>query len=362
MDNNALYCTIENHKERYFTSRIAGGFSYPLIVFNNADSLSETMSSNSIVRRCEAADLLPIMTANEMFPETCTGVKLFSEISDSSFCQKADRFGIDDDYSFLITLDFDKREIGYKFNPNALGFDLDDTTVSVDDMNLAAELEDEIKDSFAREKLWHDILLSHSGQENIKKAPVMSARCECRGGDFTVKLPLQESNITELKKQLNIDDIERITVTKAYTDLKYLQLVTACRDMTLSGLNKIAQWACNQRMQEHADAHPLKVFAAVLESTDTHSMSEMLNIIDEIDSYELLELFCAEDYGRYILETNPGNISDKEMLDSLEDYINYYDYGCNQAEQNGAVQTDYGFVFRRGDMEQTETQDTVMSM
>ncbi|MBP3856099.1 MAG: hypothetical protein IK990_10875 [Ruminiclostridium sp.] len=97
MDNNALYCVIENRRERYFTSRLAGGFSYPLIVFNTADSLSETMSSNSLVGRCEAADLLPIMTANEMFPETCTGVKLFSEISDSSFCQKADRFGIDDE-------------------------------------------------------------------------------------------------------------------------------------------------------------------------------------------------------------------------------------------------------------------------
>ena len=362
MDNNALYCTIENGRERYFESRIAGSFYYPLIVFSEAEMLVRGMDKTSLIGRCEAADLLPVMTANEMFPAVHAGEKLFREISDSSFCQKADRFRIDDDYSFLIILDFDKREIGYKFNPNALGFDLDDTTVSADDMNLAAEMEDEIRDPVAREKLWHDILLSHSGQENIKKAPVMSARCECRGGDFTVKLPLQESNITELKKQLNIDDIDRIKVTKAYTDLKYLQLVTACRDMTLSGLNKIAQWACNQRMQEHADAHPLKVFAAVLESTDTHSMSEMLNIIDEIDSYELLELFCAEDYGRYILETNPGNISDKELLDSLEDYINYYDYGCNQAEQNGVVQTDYGFVLRRGDMEQTETQDTVMSM
>jgi len=120
MDNTALYCVIENRRERYFTSRIAGGFSYPLTVFNAADTLSETMSSNSLVRRCEAADLLPIMTANEMFPETCTGVKLFSEISDSSFCQKADRFGIDDDYSFLITLDFDKREIGWKMRSRIL--------------------------------------------------------------------------------------------------------------------------------------------------------------------------------------------------------------------------------------------------
>ena len=69
MDNNALYCVIENRRERYFTSRLAGGFSYPLIVFNTADSLSETMSSNSLVGRCEAADLLPIMTANEMRSE-----------------------------------------------------------------------------------------------------------------------------------------------------------------------------------------------------------------------------------------------------------------------------------------------------
>ena len=143
MDNNALYCVIENRRERYFTSRIAGGFSYPLTVFNAADTLSHNMSKNSLVGRCEAADLLPIMTANEMFPETCTGVKLFSEITDSSFCQKADRFGIDNDYSFLITLDFDKREIGYKFNPNALGFDLDDITKSVQDLNILQNAEDE---------------------------------------------------------------------------------------------------------------------------------------------------------------------------------------------------------------------------
>ena len=362
MDNNALYCVIENRRERYFTSRLAGGFSYPLTVFNAADTLSHNMSKNSLVGRCEAADLLPIMTANEMFPETCTGVKLFSEITDSSFCQRADRFGIDDDYSFLITLDFDKREIGYRFNPNALGFDLDDITKSVQDLNILQNAEDDNITPSEREEFWHDILRTHSGQERIRSLAVITAKCECRGGDFTVKLPLRESNITALKEQLNIDDIDTIKIVRADTDLKYLQLVTTCKDMSLSGLNEIAEWACEQRMQEHADAHPLKVFAAVLESTDTHSMSEMLDIAHDIESYELLELFCAEDYGRYILETNPGNISDKEMLDSLEDYINYYDYGSSQAEQDGAVQTDYGFVFRRGDMEQTETQDTVMSM
>ena len=362
MDNTALYCTIENGRERYFTSRIAGGFSYPLIVFNTAEGLSKTMNKNSLVGMCEAADLLPIMTANEMFPETYTGVKLFSEISDSSFCQRLDRFGIDDDHSFYITLNFDRREIGYRFNANALGFDLDDITKTVDELNILQNAEEDEMTPAGREEFWHDILRAHAGQEKIKTMSVMSARCECRGGDFTVKLPLRDSNIVELKKQLNIDDIDRIKVTKAYTDLKYLQLVTACKDMTLSGLNDIAQWACEQRMQEHADAHPLKVFAAVLESTNAHSMSEMLEIAEDIDSYELLELFSAEDYGRYIIENNPANLSDKEMLDSVEDYINYYDYGYSQAEQDGAVQTDYGFVLRRGDMEQTESQDTVMSM
>ena len=297
-----------------------------------------------------------------MFPSNYRNAKLFREISDREFCQLADSFGTDDDYSFLITLDFDKREIGFQFNPNALGFDLDDTTVSIDDLNLVASIEDDTTNPHDRERLWHDILLSHSGQEKIKTDSVMSVRCECRGGDFTLKLPLQESNIQELKKQLNIDDIDRIKVTKAYTDLKYLQLVTTCKDMSLSGLNEIAEWACEQRMQEHADAHPLKVFAAVLESTDTHSMTEILDIVHDIDSYELLELYCAEDYGRYILENNPENISDKELLNSVEDYINYYDYGVMKAEQIGAVETDYGFVIRHGDMEQTETQDTVMSM
>ena len=361
MNNKALYCAIENGKERYFVS-IAGGFSYPMIIFNDADNTAKEIGKTSQIGRCGASDVLAIMYANDMFPSNYRNAKLFREISDREFCQLANSFGKDDDYSFLITLDFDKREIGFQFNPNALGFDLDNTTVSIDDLNLVASLEDDMTNPHDRERLWHDILLSHAGQEKIKKDSVMSVRCECRGGEFTVKLPLQESNIQELKKQLNIDDIDMIKVTKAYTDLKYLQLVTTCKDMTLSGLSEIAEWACEQRMHENADAHPLKVFAAVLESTDTHSMSEMLDIAHDIESYELLELFCAEDYGRYILETNPGNISDKEMLDSLEDYINYYDYGSSQAEQDGAVQTDYGFVIRHGDMEQTETQDTVMSM
>ena len=278
MDNSALYCTIENGRQRYFISRYAGGFSYPLIVFNTADTLSKNMNKTTLLKVCGYADLLPIMAANEMFPMSGANTTVFYEKDESDFRSKANRFGIDDDYSFLITLDFDKREIGYRFNLNALGFDLDDVTISADDPVFAKLFCENISDPNQREIMFHDLLKAHAGQEKIIKATVMEVLCECRAGKFVLNLPLQENSIQELKSQFLIDDIDAIKVGKVCTDLKYLNSVTECKDKTLSSLNEIAVWACEQRMQKHADAHPLKVFAAVLESTDTHSMTEMLDI------------------------------------------------------------------------------------
>lgn len=115
---NAIYTVIENGKKSYFGTNIADGFGYPFVIFSYAERMAKALNENDPMGTVKAAEMFPLMKANGIFPENVIGEKIFCPLSNSVFHEYEADMPNTDYTSFKITLDFDKRKIGFVFNRN----------------------------------------------------------------------------------------------------------------------------------------------------------------------------------------------------------------------------------------------------
>lgn len=115
---NAIYTVIENGRKSYFGTNIADGFGYPFVVFSYAERMARVLNENDPMGTVKVAEVFPLMKANSIFPENVIGEKIFCPLSNSVFHEYEADMPNTDYTSFKITLDFDKRKIGFIFNRN----------------------------------------------------------------------------------------------------------------------------------------------------------------------------------------------------------------------------------------------------
>lgn len=344
MNNTAIYKVIENGKETNLHSSFAGGYSYPILLYTKAEKIAADMRSNGSLSKCGIADVLLLMTADDIFPEEHKGKKIFcpgSVWDDHFFTDR--RIERHDDYSFFITLNYDKREIRYRYNLNTFGFDLDDHTLVIG----SDEYEDitgyEITDPAERERIYHNVLKQHSGTYWAEWEPVITAKCVLNRRVYSFSLPLPEGEIYRIKHNYHLSDIDEMKVESAVTNQKYLDFALCCTGKTLSGLQELALWTCKQRMK-NIYPNPLQVFAAVMMTADEHTMSEVLAVTKNIWRYKLCIALHDEDYGRTVIDDNPGSETAEQLLEGVKAFINYDEYGEWKVKKDGMIETDFGYV------------------
>lgn len=115
MNSSTVYTVIDKGRESYFLSSIAGGYSYPFYIFNYADRMARIVNENYPMGEVSVSEIFPLMKANHNFPENVHGEPLFRAVPDHTAVQKIDEMKSSDDTAFSITLDYDKRKIGFVF-------------------------------------------------------------------------------------------------------------------------------------------------------------------------------------------------------------------------------------------------------
>ncbi|MFQ9058709.1 MAG: hypothetical protein ACLR5P_09040 [[Eubacterium] siraeum] len=79
---NAIYTVIENGRESFFSSKTAGGYSYPFLAYGSAKKMANALNESGFMGKVSASEMFPLMRADEHFP------KVFAEKSSFSYLRK----------------------------------------------------------------------------------------------------------------------------------------------------------------------------------------------------------------------------------------------------------------------------------
>lgn len=80
---NAIYTVIENGRESFFSSKTAGGYSYPFLAYGSAKKMANALNESGFMGKVSASEMFPLMKADEISP------KVFAEKSSFFISPKA---------------------------------------------------------------------------------------------------------------------------------------------------------------------------------------------------------------------------------------------------------------------------------
>lgn len=209
---NALYTTIENGRESYFGTDIADGFGYPFIVYSYAVRMAKALNENGALGTVGIAEMLPLMKANEEFRKEDSGYRIFYPISEIVFAEREAEMSTTDYISFNITLDFDKRKIGFVFNRNCPELPMPKIEMPIGN-NDAREVFGKEDPSMSTERFYRSKL-----ESSVLEAPVFSIKIQSNkiSEVGSASLPLSDQNKKMLADELqteNLNYCEVISIT-----------------------------------------------------------------------------------------------------------------------------------------------------
>lgn len=234
---NAIYTIIENGKERYFYSNIAGGYSYPFLAYGYAVSMARTLNENGSMGKVGVSEMIPLLKANENFPENVRGERLFYPLSEEIFFARESEMAQSDFTPFSITLDFDERTIGFVFNRNCPELPLPKINIFIGDKD-ARKFYDGIpcniknlENAYENELLWSVL------ERGVFIIKIASDKTTEVG---SVILPLSEHNKKGLMEELETDDLDKCEVLSVTAFDKALNDNLCLDGQPFSKLNELA--------------------------------------------------------------------------------------------------------------------------
>lgn len=274
---NSIYTVIENGLEHFFISKIAGGYSYPFLAYGSAKKMASALNESEFMGKVSASEMLPLMKANENFPENTRGEKLFFLISENVFCDREAEMSRNDFTPFKITLDFDERTIGFAFNQNCPDLPRPKIKIFVGDKdasNFISDIPCAIKNL---ENLYQIEVVAH-----ILERPVFAIHiagdAACEAGSAI--LPLDYHEQKELAKELETDDLDKCEILTIDAYDKNFADYLAFRSPPFSKLNKLAEELNRLRLDCGDNAY--NSFVRANKITPFHSADSALAAIGDI--------------------------------------------------------------------------------
>lgn len=161
---------------------------------------------------------------------------------------------------------------------------------------------------------------------------------------ITLELPADENRLRYVKESLNVEDFAEATVMEAkcvnYLYQRFIPL--ASQDVYV--LEELAEYLSDIESK----GQTFKMLS-VLALEKPVTAEEALRFAASLDSYE--ELRCSgEDYGKNALLQL---CEDQEIIDTVDGFIDWQDFGEYMMEQDGFVYAEYGYI-RKKDSPQPE--------
>ncbi|MBR5091686.1 MAG: antirestriction protein ArdA [Ruminiclostridium sp.] len=342
----ALYTVIENGTTTYFHSYNSGGLSFPFHIYDKAQSITETIRNSGLQDIVWAKDVLPLMSTDEKFYPENKNEYLMVPLPTDLAREHFENFRKGLDFGYSITLDYDRKTVGIDINRTLIHTNVPDIHISVNDPKVIKLLSMDCADAADREAEFRN---AFAEPPKPSKNYIMNVHLEYNGKHFMAGLPMDEEGIDMAKINLGVNDLDDCEV-RVDVNNSYLNCVAGVSEQNFTEINSIADWA------ENADEDELKKFAAAVEAYSPRTIFGISNIVDNLGDIELVEVYSAEEYGHEALY---GYNSRSDLTDcfseTIEDYIDYDRYGRDLMDEDGAIETDYGYIYSENGFELDET-------
>ena len=150
-----------------------------------------------------------------------------------------------------------------------------------------------------------------------------------------VKLPVADDKLNEVLKEIGINEFyEEYFITDSESDIIGLSDVIT-EYSSISALNELAK-----RIENLSDYDADKL-GAVLEYEGCCSVSEVIDILDNLDSFDLVTgVTDDETLGYYYAD----ELCSIDIPEHLKSYFDYEAYGRNIRLESSCLYTSYGFL------------------
>ena len=153
-----------------------------------------------------------------------------------------------------------------------------------------------------------------------------------------VKLPVSEDKLDEVLEEIGIDNeyYEEYFITDTDCENEIIGIGDVISEYSsVQALNELAQ-----RLEELSDDEADKL-GAVLEYEACRSVSDVLELLDELDNFDLLtDVTDDEDLGYYYAE----EYCSIDIPENIQPYFNYEAYGRDIRLESSCLYTSYGFL------------------
>lgn len=355
---SAIYTVIENGNMTYFRTSIAGGFSYPFSIYNAAKSMAHALNEGNPMGTVYTSEMFQLMRASHNFPEGEKGNRIFMPLSEFAASSHFEEFRNNIYTPYSITLNYDTKEIGFEFNKNMPEIDIPNMTIQLDSNEYKQFIRDipyeQKSDPATAENSYRKAITQLSEIREIQERGVLSVTLHSDTGSVEAYLPLHDVTASEFCGRLNVTSLDECRISDIQSHIEYLDDISEMCDMKLTQLNEIARWASNE--MKYGDMYYLKVFAAVMEVDDIETIDDALSVAMNIHKYDCIEVDTAGEYGHFVLYECCREDIDQNFATEVEDFIDYDAYGEWRIEQDGAVLTSRGYVFRNQNSEPKQQQ------
>lgn len=178
---------------------------------------------------------------------------------------------------------------------------------------------------------------------------------ESRDKGFTLKLPLSKQELGLTLAEHGINDFSECDVASCECNIKRLSN-TLNLEGDIDGLNRFA----TQIKHMLDNQEPITKFLSALEVERPRELSEAIDIMDNLDRYELLpqNIKTPADYACHVL-FDSGRY---EIDDEVKDFLNLDKYGKYKMEEDGVRQSVFGMLRRIDEPFQEQEQGFTQQM
>ncbi len=169
---------------------------------------------------------------------------------------------------------------------------------------------------------------------------VLTLRLCTHGGVYQdeLSLPASEEVISASMLKLKVTDMDDVLVTVLDSPIPGL-----AEALPRDGISLGYTLQMGDILEEiHQTRYGMNTFLAALEASEPDSFEEALNIAIDLDDYELVDASEYE-YGRAALERLGADL---ELLDAIDEYMDYDSFGRDAMREDGVRDTQYGLVKR----------------